>query len=179
MRGICNFLVVSCVHRDAIRMACGPFSCSRWLTSGPHHFCPQLWVRSGLHITLCPPACKGVISLSGEQSFCRKRSRLAWGEWEKGCPPEKAARSEGLCCAFPSSLNIWMCSACLIRVEQNRSLLFMPIKEANLPVSCPMNSVWDTRVSLGSCRMGGRFLTAKKCRFPTAQMVCAGARAHL
>lgn len=63
-----------------------------------------------------------------EQPFRMRGSRLALGGGPGGCPQEEAVWSEGLCHALPSCLNIWMCSACLIRIEQNWSLFLRPVQ---------------------------------------------------
>lgn len=90
--------------------------------------------------------------------------------WGEGCPLDQAEWSKGLCHGFSSCWNIWMCSACLIGMEQSWTLFFMPVE--GKPSGVLLRVQRTGHAGQPGPRGGeGRSLTAKKCM----EMMCAGA----
>jgi hypothetical protein len=76
-----------------------------------------------------------------------------------------------ICLVFQSYSSIWICLACLIRVEQNRSLFFLPVDRETFLCLPPVQVVGMARADPVSWEEGprhnlpceGRFLIARKC----------------
>lgn len=130
MRGICNFPWCICMHRDVIKMACSLFHFPDVSQVDKHRFFLWLWVCSFWCApdAMFPGNVRSHLSVPENSHFAL--AGLAWPSEGVGrrLLSEEAMGVQGLCLVFQNHSNIWMCLACLIRVEQFWSLLFVPVE---------------------------------------------------
>lgn len=144
MKGICDFPLCICMHRDAIKTACGPFHfpavsgvdqpcCFRWLRVLSLWFVPN---------AVFPRSSSGHCTVPEEQPVCKKRFS-----------PGPGVGGGGLCHAFPSCVHIWMDSACLFELSKTGACSSCLLRE-NLSLPSSVYSFRDMRVSPGGLGRG-------------------------
>lgn len=131
MRRIYNFPLCICMPRYVVKMACGLLHVPDVSEMAQYHFC---WLQGPsfcfMHSAMAPGN-MSVTLLALRGSHTTQRSLLTWVEGVacgEGCPLDQAQWSQGICYAFLSHWIVWMCSPCLVSMEQNWTLFFLSVE---------------------------------------------------